>query len=294
MHTNNEYNGLFFGFLAIAAFSITLPATRLAVTHIDPTLVGLGRSLVAAVPAALLLLWFKSPLPSHRQWLGLLIVMAGVVLGFPWLTSLAMQNISGAQGGIIVSVLPLFTAIAGALIIGHRPSAGFWLMAILGSSLVFIYLALDKHGQFSGSELILLGASVLCAIGYAEGGRLAKEMGGFAVISWALVLSVPFSIFPVTLAWSDEISLIPWQAWAGFLYVSLISQWLAFIFWYHGLAIGGVVRVSQIQLLQPFLTLFVASLLLDESISMLMIVFSFAVVISIVIGKRMPVNVIPQ
>lgn len=292
MHTNNEFSGLFFGFLAIAAFSITLPATRLAVTYIDPTLVGLGRSLVAAIPAALLLFWFKSPIPSRRQWLGLLIVMAGVVLGFPWLTSLAMQNISGAQGGIIVSVLPLFTAIAGALIIGHRPSAGFWLMAILGSSLVFIYLALDKHGQFSASELILLGASVLCAIGYAEGGRLAKEMGGFAVISWALVLSVPFSIFPVTLVWSDEISLVPWQAWAGFLYISLISQWLAFIFWYHGLATGGVVRVSQVQLLQPFLTLFVASLLLDESISLLMILFSCAVVVSIVIGKRMPINTI--
>lgn len=290
MKINHELSGMLSGFFAICAFSATLPATRLAVKHLDPALLGPGRSLMAAVPALLILLWLRPPLPTKRQWFSLFIVMAGVVLGFPWLTSYAMKLVSSAQGGIIVSVLPLFTAIAGALIIGQRPSNGFWLMSLLGSSLVLIYLLIDSKGTFQTGELILLGASVLCAIGYAEGGRLSSELGGFAVISWALLLSIPFSVFPAAQAWSDTMLQAPWQAWAGFIYISLISQWLAFILWYHGLSIGGVIRVSQIQLLQPFMTLFIAALLLNESVNLLMILFASAVVVSIAISRKMPVN----
>lgn len=293
-HNNKELSGLFLGFLAIACFSVTLPATRLAVGSLDPTFVGLGRSLLAAVPALILIYGLKIALPTRRQWWDITIVMLGVVISFPWLTSMAMQNVSGAQGGIVVSMLPLFTAIAGALLLRQRPSAGFWLMAILGSSLVIIYLLWSRQGQLQSSELILLGASILCAIGYAQGGKLAGEIGGVAVICWAIVLSVPFTIIPVAFTWeniqiNDAQQMINWQAWAGFIYVSFISQWLAFIFWYRGLALGGVIRVSQVQLIQPFLTLFVAALLLGESISFLMIVFCAAVVLSVAIGRRMPV-----
>ncbi|MDH5572445.1 MAG: DMT family transporter [Gammaproteobacteria bacterium] len=288
--TNNELAGLVLGFLAISAFSVTLPATRLAVTYLDPTLVGLGRSLFVAIPALCLLILMKASLPTRRQWLGLLVVMIGVVVGFPWLTSVAMQNVSGAQGGIVVSVLPLFTAIAGALMTGQRPSVGFWLMALLGSGLVLIYLLWNGQGHFQGSDLVLLGASVLCAIGYAEGGRLARELGGVEVISWALVLSIPLSIVPVIHAWSIDALQAPWQAWGGFFYVSIISQWFAFMFWYRGLALGGVVRVSQVQLLQPFLTLLVAAILLDETITLLMMLFAMAVVMTVALGRRMPVH----
>jgi len=292
--SNKELSGLFLGLLAIACFSVTLPATRLAVGALDPTFVGLGRSLLAAVPALALIYGLKIALPTRRQWWDITIVMLGVVISFPWLTSMAMQNVSGAQGGIVVSMLPLFTAIAGALLLRQRPSVGFWLMAILGSSLVIIYLLWSRQGQLQSSELILLGASILCAIGYAQGGKLAGEIGGVAVICWAIVLSVPFTIIPVVLTWeniqvNDAQLLINWQAWAGFIYVSFISQWLAFIFWYRGLALGGVIRVSQVQLIQPFLTLFVAALLLGESISFLMILFCVAVVLSVAIGRRMPV-----
>jgi len=297
MHTKNQLRGMTLGFLAICGFSVTLPATKIAVEYLEPALVGPGRSLLAALPAVILLLWLRPALPAPRQWFSLFIVMLGVVLGFPWLTSLAMQSVNGAQGGIIVSVLPLFTAIAGAVIIGQRPSVGFWLMSFFGSSLVFIYLLIEGTGQspgkFQNGELILLGASVLCAIGYAEGGRLSKEIGGVAVISWALVLSIPFSlIFSLASdAWSNRAISAPWQAWAGFIYISLISQWLAFIFWYKGLALGGIVRVSQIQLLQPFLTLLVSGILLNETIDMLMIFFAVAVVMSIIFSRKMSINV---
>lgn len=287
-HRNENY-GLILGFLAISAFSVTLPATRLAVFHIDPVFVGLGRSLFIAFPALLLLYWIKAPLPKGKQWLSLLLISAGVVLGFPLLTSIAMQTTGGAQGGIVVSVLPLFTAIAGAIMTGQKPSPGFWVMAILGSTLVFIYLLLMGQGQLSQGSLILLGASVLCAIGYAEGAKLSRELGGIEVISWALIVSMPFSIAPVIYNWPENIQLIPWQAWGAFLYISIISQWFAFMAWYHGLALGGVVRVSQIQLLQPFLTLFVAAMLLGESITLLMLLFSAAVVFTVAVGKRMPV-----
>jgi len=294
MRINHQLTGMALGFLAICGFSVTLPATRLAVEHLDPVLVGPGRTLFAAIPAIALLLWLRPPLPAGRQWFSLFIVMLGVVIGFPWLTSLAMQSVNGAQGGIIVSVLPLFTAIAGAIIIGQRPSTGFWIMSVFGSSLVFVYLLIEGAGQghpgFQSGELILLAASVFCAIGYAEGGRLSKELGGVAVISWALVISIPFSMIFTTSTWPEDSIIAPWQSWAGFIYISLISQWLAFIFWYKGLALGGVVRVSQIQLLQPFLTFLVAALVLDETIDLLMIVFAAAVVMSIMISRKMPVN----
>jgi len=283
--------GLMFGFTAVIAFSLTLPATRLAVTYIDPTLVGLGRSLVVALPALLLLFLLKISLPTKRQWLSLLVVMFGVVICFPWLTSLAMQNVSGAQGGIAVSMIPLFTAISGAVLLGQRPSIGFWLMAALGSILVLVYLFLSKSGAIQSSELILFGASIVCAVGYAEGGRLARDIGGIAVISWALVLSIPFTVVPLTYRWINydfnDLWQIPWQAWAGFLYISIVSQWIAFIFWYRGLAIGGVVRVSQVQLIQPFLTMVFSSVLLGESITLLMMFFAIAVVTTVAIGRRM-------
>ena len=296
--TNKEWLGLVLGFFAIAGFSVTLPATRIAVSHLDPTFVGLGRSLFAAIPAVGIILWMSIAIPTRKQWLSIALVMFGVVISFPWLTSIAMQNVSGAQGGIVVSILPLFTAIAGALLLRQRPSLGFWLVAALGSALVLIYLLWSRDGEMQSSEMILLGASMLCAIGYAEGGKLAREMGGVAVISWAIVLSVPFTLLPVIYHWDNSIwdsamislsSGEQWQGWAAFVYVSFISQWLAFVFWYQGLAMGGVIRVSQVQLIQPFLTLFVSALLLGESISFIMIGFAAAVVLSVAVSRRMPI-----
>jgi drug/metabolite transporter (DMT)-like permease len=298
-NNRDEFQGLMIGLLAIIAFSVTLPATRLAVTYIDPTLVGLGRSLFVALPALMLLLFLKVPLPGRKQCLQLSVVSFGVVLGFPWLTSLSMQEISGARGGIVVSMIPLFTAIVGAYLSGQKPSVGFWLIAVSGSALVLIYLSISQQGNLEFSEFILLGASVLCAIGYAQGGKLAGEMGGVAVICWALVLSIPFSFFLILYVllnnsndtFSHAVMQVPWQAWSSFLYLSIVSQWVAFILWYKALALGGVVRVSQVQLIQPFLTIVISAILLGETISLLMMVFAVAVVITVGLGRRMSVHV---
>jgi len=293
-----ELSGLLSGLLAIACFSVTLPATRVAVSELDSAFVGLGRSLLAAIPAVLLLYGLKIPFPVRAHWRGIFIVMLGVVLGFPLLTSLAMQNVSGAQGAIVVSILPLFTAIAGALLFRQMPSAGFWLMAVTGSGVVLVFLMWGHQGGLQKGELILLAASVLCAFGYAQGGKLAIEMGGVAVISWAIILSVPFTLIaviyrfknlPVDFSATFFISLNHWQAWAGFLYVGFISQWLAFVFWYKGLALGGVIRVSQLQLIQPFLTLIVSAVWLGESITWLMMVVAVVVFITVMTGRKMAV-----
>ncbi len=294
---SRENKGLILGFFAIACFSITLPATRLAVLYIDPVLVGLGRSLLIVIPAYMLILMLKIPTPNRLQWRSLMIVMSGIVIGFPLLTSLSMREISGAQGGIVVSILPLFTAVIGALMLKQRPSLGFWLMTLLGSLLVLVYLLWDKQHELKSSEWLLFGASLICAIGYAEGGKLAKEIGGIAVISWALVLSLPFTLLSLLFIvrnyqaaelWQAALQ-IPTSSWLGFLYISIISQWLAFMFWYKGLAMGGVIRVSQIQLLQPFLTLWVSMIILGEQITSRMIIFVIAVVVTVAIGRKMPI-----
>jgi len=282
--------GLGLGMLAIACFSVTLPVTRIGVTQIDPTVFGLGRSLLVLIPALLTLWWLRLPLPNRTQMKGLIIVALGVVIGFPWLSALAMESVSGAQAGIIVAVLPLFTAVAGAVLARQRPSLGFWLVGLLGSVLVLWFVWDESRGGISQGDLILLLASMFCAVGYAAGGQLAKEIGSIAVICWALVLSAPISVL-ILVSMSPEQNVdVSWQVWASFIYVALVSQWLAFMFWYQGLALGGVVRVSQVQLLQPFLTLCVSAWLLNEVINSVMIWFALAVVATVAVGRKMPIR----
>ena len=212
----------------------------------------------------------------------------GVVIGFPWLSAVAMESVSGAQAGIIAAVLPLFTAVAGAVLARQRPSLGFWLMSLLGSILVLSFVWDNSRGGISQGDLILLLASVFCAIGYAAGAQLAKQMGSIAVICWALVLSAPICLLILVWMTPAQSFDVTWQVWASFIYVALVSQWLAFMFWYQGFALGGVVGVSQMQLLQPFLTLCVSAWLLNEVINSVMIWFALAVVATVAVGRKMP------
>ena len=281
--------GMWLGLLGVAGFSVTLPATRMAVAHLDPTLVGLGRSLLAGGLAAALLLYMRQPLPSRAQIRSLLITAAGVIVGFPLLSSWAMRQLPAAHGAIVVAILPMFTAIAGAIRMRERPSAGFWLASLAGTVMVLVFMVFSGAGSLQWADAMLILASLLAAVGYAEGGRLAKVMGGWQVICWALVLAAPFLILPVTLAIYNHGVDAPMASWLGFLYVSVISQFLAFVFWYQGMAMGGVVRVSQVQLLQPFMSLLVAAVLLGEQITPTMLGFAAAVVITIAVGRRMPI-----
>jgi drug/metabolite transporter (DMT)-like permease len=281
--------GMWLGLLGVAGFSVTLPATRMAVAYLDPTLVGLGRSLLAGGLAAVLLLYMRQPLPSRAQIRSLLITAAGVIVGFPLLSSWAMRQLPAAHGAIVVAILPMFTAIAGAIRMRERPSAGFWLASLAGTVMVLVFMVFSGAGSLQWADAMLILASLSAAVGYAEGGRLAKVMGGWQVICWALVLAAPFLIPPVTLAIYKHGVDAPMASWLGFLYVGVISQFLAFVFWYQGMAIGGVVRVSQVQLLQPFMTLLVAAVLLGEHITPTMLGFAVAVVITIAVGRRMPI-----
>jgi len=284
-----ETAGFLLGFLGVAGFSATLPATRVAVAYLDPTLVGLGRSILAGGVAALLLWLTRQPLPSRRQFKSLAVIACGVIVGFPLLTAWAMQELPAAHGAIVVAIIPLFTALVGAWRMGQRPSVGFWLCSVAGSTLVLIFASVTGADGFETGDGLLILASLAAAIGYAEGGRLAKTLGGWQVICWALVLAAPFLLLPVAFTVYRHGLVAPVEAWLGFAYVSLISQLFAFVLWYQGLALGGVVRVSQVQLLQPFLTLFVAAVFLGEHLTPITLGFAAAVAASVALGRRMQI-----
>jgi drug/metabolite transporter (DMT)-like permease len=287
---SSETIGLFYGFWGVLSFSLTLPATRAAVVELDPTFVGLGRGVVAAALAVVILRVTHQPWPTVKQWRSLAVVAIGVVLGFPLLSAWAMQQLPAAHGAVVLGLLPLGTAIAGVIRAGDRPSPRFWLASFVGSATVASFGIIMGAGHLQLADLALLGAITAAAFGYAEGGRLAQTLGGWQVICWALVLSAPFELFPtVKIALQQGLVASP-TAWLGFAYVCLVSQLLGFFVWYHGLAIGGVARVGQVQLLQPFLTILASALLLGERITPITIGAACLVIASVAIGRRAPIQ----
>ena len=288
--------GLWLGLLGIVIFSVTLPMTRLAVgTSATPQLSGLfiamGRAVVAAGLSAVLLLTTRASLPARKDLLPLVITAGGIVFGFPLFTSVAMRYVEAMHASVIVGVLPLATAAVGAVLHRQRPSPGFWLCAAFGTALVVVF-AVWRSGSsglnVSFADLLLLGAMGCAAIGYCYGGRLAKHMRAEHVICWALIISLPLSLPLSVYAWPTQI--IKSAAWWGFGYVAVFSMWLGFFAWYRGLALGGTVRVSQVQLVQPFLSMLFAVPLLDEKLDAVTVGFGLAVIATVFIGKKMPVG----
>jgi drug/metabolite transporter (DMT)-like permease len=287
--TNAETTGLWYGLLGVLGFSLTLPATRVAVAYLDPSVVGLGRALVAAALAAALLAITRQRLPTRAQLGSLAIVASGVILGFPFLSAWALRHVPASHGAIVIGLLPLATALAAAVRVGERPSWQFWLASLAGSAAVIGFAVATGAGGLHAADLALLGAVAAGAVGYAEGGRLARTLGGWQVICWALLLAAPFISIPVGLALWRHGADAPPVAWLSFMYVALISQLLAFFAWYRGLALGGVARVSQVQLLQPFLTLLASALLLHEQITSATLLVALVVLLSVALGRRAPV-----
>ncbi|MFT4997234.1 MAG: drug/metabolite transporter (DMT)-like permease [Chitinophagales bacterium] len=285
----NENKGMLLGFIAVCAFGLTLPATRLATTYFDPIFIGLGRASLAAIVAATLLLIFKVKIPTKPQLAKLALVAAGVVIGFPVLTSVAMQTLPASHGGVLLGVLPLATTTVAVVVAHERPSLGFWLVGLIGSGLVVTFALVEGGGGIQLADLILLGAIFAAAVGYAVGATLVKELGGWQVICWALVLVLPLNIVPAINAAPAELATVPMQGWLCFLYLALVSQLCGFFIWYKGLDLGGIARVSQVQLLQPFITLFAAVMLLGESISLMTATFVLLVVATVWLGKKMPI-----
>ncbi|NJO59640.1 MAG: DMT family transporter [Richelia sp. RM2_1_2] len=288
---NHETIGLIYGFLGVLGFSGTLPATRIAVTNFDPIVVGLGRAVIAAAFAIVLLRLTRQPIPHRQYWKSLGIIVGGVIIGFPLLSAWAMQELPASHGAIVTGILPLATAIVAALRMGEKPSLGFWIASFLGSMTIVTFALIEGNGTIQFADIFLIVAVIAAAFGYAEGGELAKTLGGWQVICWALVLSAPILIIPVALIILEKgISASPY-AWLGFGYVSIISMFLGFFAWYRGLAIGGIARVSQIQLLQPFLSILLSAIFLREKITYLMICTALMVVISVAIGRKQPIQI---
>jgi drug/metabolite transporter (DMT)-like permease len=274
------------GFVGVAVFSVTLPATRLAVLALDPWLVAFGRMLLAAIAGAVTLLLWRAPLPDRVTLARLLVVAAGVVLGFPLFSTLAMARVDASHGGVILAVLPLCTALAAAWRAGERPSVAFWAAALAGAGLVLAFALLRGAGAPQRADLYLVLACVLAAVGYAEGAVLARRMPGLQVIAWALVLSLPL-VLPICLLLAPRLPAAAGPAaWAAFLYVALGSQVLGFFFWYRGLALGGIARVGQVQLLQTFLTLGASALLLGERLDATTLIFAAGTVLCVWAARR--------
>ena len=241
--------GLLLGLVGVLAFSGTLPATRAAVAHLDPVFVGLGRAVVAAVLAAAVLLATRSPWPSPTAWRPLAVVAAGVVVGWPVLSAYAMRHVPAAHGAVVAGLLPLATALAGAWLAHERPTRRFWGCAVFGSAVVVAFALWEGGGAPQLADLLLVAAVAAAAVGYAEGAKLARTMGGWQVICWVLVLSAPFLVLPTLAAAQWRVPDAPWPAWTGFAYVAAISMFLGFFAWYRGLALGGIAVVGQTQLL---------------------------------------------
>jgi drug/metabolite transporter (DMT)-like permease len=285
--------GLLLGALAVVAFSLTLPATRAAVPELGATVVGLGRAVVAAMLAGVLLTLRRERLPERRYWPRLALVAGGVVVGFPLLSALALRAMPAAHGAVLVGLMPGATAVAAVLRARERPSAAFWLASAMGLVCVLAFAAAQGAGRLTAGDGLVLLAVAAGALGYAEGGALARELGSWRVICWALVLAAPVLLPVVALSVGAHVPQASPRAWLGFGYVSLVSMFLGFLAWYRAMALGGVARVSQLQLLQPLLTLLWSTLLLGEEIGRGTLGAALLVVLSVLGGVRSRVSHLP-
>jgi drug/metabolite transporter (DMT)-like permease len=288
--------GLMLGLLGVVIFALTLPMTRLAVGTVDApqmsgVFVALGRAVVAALLSVAFLVATRAPLPRREDLLPLAITSAGVVFGFPLFTSVAMRYVEAVHASVIVGVLPLATAAVGALLHRQRPSVGFWACAALGSALVVGFAVLRSGSAgltLHPADALLLAAMLCAAVGYAYGARLSQRMRAEHVICWALVIALPLTLPLATLTRPQAV--LQASAWWGFAYTAVFSMWIGFFAWYRGLALGGTVRVSQVQLVQPFLGMLFAVPLLGERLDAVSLGFAIAVIATVFIGKKMPVH----
>ncbi|HEV7320351.1 MAG TPA: DMT family transporter [Ensifer sp.] len=274
------------GFLGVLIFSGSLPATRVAVMDFDPVFLTVARAAIAGLIGLLLLLVFRQPRPTRADLTSLVIVAFGVVLGFPLLTALALKHVTSAHLIVFVGLLPLATAIFGVLRAGERPRPAFWFFSCLGSAAVVGFALMQGFAANPVGDLLMLAAIIVCGLGYAEGASLSRKLGGWQVICWALVLSLPVMLALALFTMPSSFATVDHAAWTGFAYVSVFSMLIGFVFWYRGLALGGVAGVGQLQLLQPFFGLALAATLLGEPVSSAMLVTTGGIVLCVAGAKK--------
>ncbi|WP_213033707.1 DMT family transporter [Acinetobacter calcoaceticus] len=284
---NRFMNGWVNGFIGVAIFAGSLPATRVAVMGFEPGFLTAARAAIAGILGLILILVLKQKKPAKQDWWPLAIVAIGVVIGFPLFTALALQYMNAAHSIVFVSLLPLATAIFAVLRGGEKPNQFFWIFAVLGSAVVFAYMFFISGDTALGiGDFYMLMAIIFCGFGYAEGGVLSRKIGGWQVICWALILSLPFMLFLTIFYMPTSFQNISASAVVGLIYVSLFSMLIGFFFWYKGLAQGGIAAISQLQLLQPLMGLAIAAALLHEHVSWSMLVVTAATLLCVAAAKK--------
>jgi len=288
-------SGLWWGLLGVAAFSFTVPFTKVAVAGLSPLFIGSGRAVAAAVLAAFALAISRQRLPRGVQWARLAVVAAGVVIGFPLLTSFALTTTPASHGAVVIALLPAATATAAVLRGRERPPLVFWLITGLGALAAIAFASLQSGGfaRLHAADLLLLGAVVAAAVGYAEGGLLARELGPWQTVSWALVLASPLMVVLTLLSLAQQPPSASPVQWAAFAYLGVVSMFLGFFAWYRGLAIGPMAQVSQIQLVQPVLSICWAGFLLGEALTWTTIVGGVAVILCAGAAVRVRLKPVP-
>ncbi|MGV0743973.1 DMT family transporter [Mycolicibacterium sp. XJ870] len=275
-----SHAGLWWGLLGVTAFSFTVIFTRVAVGGLSPMFIGAGRAVAAALLALIALLVTRQALPRGRQWIRLAVVAAGIVAGFPLLTSYALTAVPASHGAVVIALLPAATAVAAVLRGRERPPLMFWVTAAIGAvaAVAFAMLHGGGFGHLSWPDLLLFGAVIAAAIGYAEGGLLARELGAWQTVSWALIVGAPVMVILTAVTVIQQPPHATANQWAAFGYLAAVSMYLGFFAWYRGLAIGPIAQVSQVQLVQPVMTLCWAALMLHEGLTWVTVLGGAAVI----------------
>jgi drug/metabolite transporter (DMT)-like permease len=279
-------SGWLYGLIGVIIFSGSLPATRVAVQSLDPVFLTVARAAIAGILGVVLLAAFRERRPERRDLVSLVVVALGVVVGFPLLTAFALQHVTSAHSIVFIGLLPLCTAIFAVIRGNERPKPIFWLFSVLGSALVAGFAISQGLSASPVGDALMLAAIIACGLGYAEGATLSRKLGGWQVICWALVISLPVMLMLTAIYWPATFENVTVPAWTSLAYVSLFSMLIGFVFWYRGLALGGIASVGQLQLLQPFFGLVLAATLLREPVTPVMLVVTVAVICCVFGARR--------
>lgn len=279
-------NGWLNGLIGVLLFSGSMPATKVAVLSLDPIFVTVVRALIAAILAASFLIIYKVKVPNKIQTQSIFIVSIGAVIGFPLLSAIALQHMTAARSLVFLGTLPLSTAVFAVIRGKEKPKPIFWLFALLGSSLVVGFALMQNSQSSLEGDLLMLAAIILCGLAYAEGAKLTKTLGGSQVISWAIIFATPIVIPLFYFYFPSSVASITIDAWTSLFYLGTMSMFTGFIYWYKGLAQGGIATVGQLQLLQPFFGLALAAFLLNEYVSTQMVFITMGVVLCVAASKK--------
>ncbi|MEP6355802.1 MAG: DMT family transporter [Hyphomicrobiales bacterium] len=286
---NQQQLGLFLGLIGVVIFSGTVPATRLAVSELDPWFVTFARAAIAGSIAAMILLATRRTLPK-AFWKFSTLSSLCLVIGFPGFLSLALLTVPASHSGVVLGLLPITTAIFSVLFADERPSISFWIWSTLGALLIIVFTLRDGAPGFEIGDLWLVAATLSASFGYVFSGKISRQKPGWEVICWQLIIAAPFIIAGTLWFWDDAIFTARPSTQLGFAYVSLFSMLIGFFAWNAGLALGGIARVGQLQLLQTFFTLAIAAVVLEETISSETLFFATAIVVVIWYARKARVS----